>query len=46
MQGGDGFSMRFFKFRSGRQNTPAPVRAYDDEDDNFGDDEDAGESDE
>ncbi len=42
-----GFVLWFFKFRSGKQNTPAPVREYDDDDDYYDDgDEDAEESDE
>ena len=39
-------SITEFKFRNGRQNTPAPVREYDDDDDDDDDGgEDAGESD-
>lgn len=45
--GGGGFALWFFKFRNSKQNTPAPVREYDDDDDYYDDgDEDAGESDE
>ena len=47
LQGGGGFALWFFKFRNSKQNTPAPVREYDDDDDYYDDgDEDAGDSDE